>query len=255
MDVSVASTPNAYDRASFRKTTLATSTCMFPRCCPPGRYTCRTKASPKSRKALESVTPRRARVSSSKSDELILSYPEIVVAAENETLVMEAYWESAACKRKNERIKAEDRALKRWQADHGLRVRRRLQQEYGGQDLEQNQYNPLADADAAKEKGEGKAREGYHGHLAQGWRSRPIKLGRDRPRSTPEDTKPDIHESGHDPDDSRESNPDEEPTTGSEGSEEDLEEVEVPTTAPPSALAPAEHQKWHPTEDTCPWFC
>lgn len=57
----------------------------------------------------------------------------IVVAAENEPTVMEAYEETAAEAEERERLKREDAALKRWaQLITGLRVRLRLREEYGG---------------------------------------------------------------------------------------------------------------------------
>ena len=69
----------------------------------------------------------------------------IVVAAENEAMVLDVsslstlaalmcqvYWESAAAAENKERIKKEEKALKRWvKLINGLRVRARLQQEYG----------------------------------------------------------------------------------------------------------------------------
>ncbi|WVR06564.1 hypothetical protein IAU60_003595 [Kwoniella sp. DSM 27419] len=71
----------------------------------------------------------------------------IVVAAENETLVMEAYAESAAAAEEKERMKKEERAIKRWaKLINGLRVRLRLQAEYGtGEELNEASLNPLAD--------------------------------------------------------------------------------------------------------------
>ncbi|ORX37184.1 hypothetical protein BD324DRAFT_579270 [Kockovaella imperatae] len=57
----------------------------------------------------------------------------IVVAKENERIVLDAYWESAAAAESRERVKKEERALKRWvKLINGLRVRARLQEEYGG---------------------------------------------------------------------------------------------------------------------------
>jgi xeroderma pigmentosum group C-complementing protein len=59
----------------------------------------------------------------------------IVVAAEQKDLVMDAYEESAQAAEERERIKKEDKALKRWiKLMNGLRVRRRLQAEYGQSD-------------------------------------------------------------------------------------------------------------------------
>ncbi|OCF37288.1 hypothetical protein I316_01197 [Kwoniella heveanensis BCC8398] len=75
----------------------------------------------------------------------------IVVAAENETLVMDAYAESAAAAEEKERMKKEERGLKRWaKLINGLRVRLRLQAEYGtGEELNEASLNPLADPAAA----------------------------------------------------------------------------------------------------------
>ncbi|EIW67502.1 hypothetical protein TREMEDRAFT_33288, partial [Tremella mesenterica DSM 1558] len=56
----------------------------------------------------------------------------IVVAEDMESIVLEAYWESEAAAMERSRVKAEDRALKRWKKlINGLRVKRRLQEEYG----------------------------------------------------------------------------------------------------------------------------
>lgn len=56
----------------------------------------------------------------------------IVVAAENEDAVLEAYEESAAAAEERERQRREDTALKRWsKLINGLRVRLRLRAEYG----------------------------------------------------------------------------------------------------------------------------
>lgn len=59
----------------------------------------------------------------------------IVVAAEKEQGVLEAYEESTIAAEERERMKREDRALKRWaKLVNGLRLRLRLQQEYGSKD-------------------------------------------------------------------------------------------------------------------------
>jgi xeroderma pigmentosum group C-complementing protein len=59
----------------------------------------------------------------------------IVVATENQDLVMDAYEESAQAAEEREKIKKEEKALKRWvKLMNGLRVRRRLQAEYGQSD-------------------------------------------------------------------------------------------------------------------------
>ena len=59
----------------------------------------------------------------------------IVVATEQKDLVMDAYEESAQAAQERERIKKEEKALKRWvKLMNGLRVRRRLQAEYGQSD-------------------------------------------------------------------------------------------------------------------------
>ena len=59
----------------------------------------------------------------------------IVVATEQKDMVMDAYEESAQAAQERERIKKEEKALKRWvKLMNGLRVRRRLQAEYGQSD-------------------------------------------------------------------------------------------------------------------------
>ncbi|OXG22454.1 xeroderma pigmentosum group C-complementing protein [Cryptococcus neoformans Tu259-1] len=59
----------------------------------------------------------------------------IVVATEKEQEVLDAYEESTIAAEERERMKREDRALKRWaKLVNGLRLRLRLQQEYGSKD-------------------------------------------------------------------------------------------------------------------------
>ncbi|EKC98024.1 hypothetical protein A1Q2_07686 [Trichosporon asahii var. asahii CBS 8904] len=73
----------------------------------------------------------------------------IVVAAENEDAVLEAYEESAAAAEERERQRREDAALKRWsKLINGLRVRLRLRAEYGSADNKQDndRFNPMAKA-------------------------------------------------------------------------------------------------------------
>ncbi|ODN81917.1 hypothetical protein L202_02261 [Cryptococcus amylolentus CBS 6039] len=68
----------------------------------------------------------------------------IVVAAENKQLVLEAYEESTAAAEERERVKREEKALKRWvKLVNGLRVRLRLREEYGGTG---DTANPLGEA-------------------------------------------------------------------------------------------------------------
>lgn len=158
----------------------------------------------------------------------------IVVAAENETLVMEAYWESAAVQEEKERIKAEEKALKRWaKLINGLRVRRRLQQEYGGQDLEQTQYNPLADADAAKEKEKERRGRATMDVLRKAG-DKGQKAWEDKVRDqTPEDVKPAIEPS--DRQDVKPEIPQESESSDQSSSDNDMEEVAIPTKQEPSS--------------------
>lgn len=59
----------------------------------------------------------------------------IVVAVEKEDEVLEAYWRSEAAAEERDKSRRETRALKRWaKLVNGLRVRLRLQAEYGGAD-------------------------------------------------------------------------------------------------------------------------
>lgn len=59
----------------------------------------------------------------------------IVVAQDQQSLVMDAYEQSAQAAEEREKIKKEERALKRWvKLINGLRVRRRLEAEYGQSD-------------------------------------------------------------------------------------------------------------------------
>ncbi|TFK63043.1 Rad4-domain-containing protein [Pluteus cervinus] len=55
----------------------------------------------------------------------------IVVAKENEAVLLEAYWEAQQDAEEKARIKREERVIKRWtRLIHGLRVRKRLQEQY-----------------------------------------------------------------------------------------------------------------------------
>ncbi|CAA7262889.1 unnamed protein product [Cyclocybe aegerita] len=56
----------------------------------------------------------------------------VVVAAENEATLLEAFWEAEREADEKARIKKEDRVLKQWtRLIHGLRIRQRLQEQYG----------------------------------------------------------------------------------------------------------------------------
>ncbi|KAG8836821.1 hypothetical protein FRC18_010627 [Serendipita sp. 400] len=56
----------------------------------------------------------------------------IVVATENEELVVSAYWESEQAVQEAERVKRHERVVRRWtRLVQGLRVRKRLTEEYG----------------------------------------------------------------------------------------------------------------------------
>ncbi|GJJ13329.1 hypothetical protein Clacol_007581 [Clathrus columnatus] len=59
----------------------------------------------------------------------------IVIAAENESAFLEAYWEFMKDVKEKERLKKEDQILKRWvKLITALRVRKRLQEQYAGDD-------------------------------------------------------------------------------------------------------------------------
>lgn len=67
-----------------------------------------------------------------KNQRAIPTITGIVVAKDQEQLVLDAYDESTAAAEERERIKKEERALKRWvKLINGLRVKARLQAEYG----------------------------------------------------------------------------------------------------------------------------
>lgn len=82
----------------------------------------------------------------------------IVVAKEKEDAVLEEYWKSEAAAEERDKARRESRALKRWgKLIHGLRVRLRLQAEYGGAEdvsfcnggmlttkLSETQHNPMS---------------------------------------------------------------------------------------------------------------
>jgi xeroderma pigmentosum group C-complementing protein len=64
---------------------------------------------------------------------------------------MDAYEESAQAAQERERIKKEEKALKRWmKLMNGLRVRRRLQAEYGQSDNVRPPRSPPTRLDAYK---------------------------------------------------------------------------------------------------------
>ncbi|CCA70644.1 related to xeroderma pigmentosum group C complementing factor (homolog to excision repair protein RAD4) [Serendipita indica DSM 11827] len=57
----------------------------------------------------------------------------IVVAEENQELIVSAYWESVQANQEAENLKRRERVLRRWsKLILGLQVRKRLQEEYGG---------------------------------------------------------------------------------------------------------------------------
>ncbi|KAF8799359.1 Rad4-domain-containing protein [Phlegmacium glaucopus] len=56
----------------------------------------------------------------------------VVVAAENEATLLEAFWEAEREAEEKARIKREDRVIKNWKRlIHGLQIRQRLQEQYG----------------------------------------------------------------------------------------------------------------------------
>ncbi|THU97115.1 Rad4-domain-containing protein [Dendrothele bispora CBS 962.96] len=64
----------------------------------------------------------------------------IVVAVENETLVLDAYWEAEQDAERKARIKKEERVIKQWtRIIHGLRIRQRLQDQYVAKDVKSAQ--------------------------------------------------------------------------------------------------------------------
>ncbi|KAF8587586.1 Rad4-domain-containing protein [Ramaria rubella] len=68
----------------------------------------------------------------------------VVVAVENESALLEAYWESAQDAEEKEQIKREERVLKRWtRLVQGLRIRKRLQEQYATQPSTQTQHHGL----------------------------------------------------------------------------------------------------------------
>lgn len=71
----------------------------------------------------------------------------VVVAAENETLVTDAWMAEEAEKRKREQLKAEKRILQTWRKFlFGLRIAERVREEYGSglaRDHEEDEYNPF----------------------------------------------------------------------------------------------------------------
>ncbi|WVW84955.1 hypothetical protein I302_106991 [Kwoniella bestiolae CBS 10118] len=93
----------------------------------------------------------------------------IVVAKENEEMVMDAYAESAAAAEEKERMKKEEKALKRWaKLINGLRVRLRLQAEYGtGKQLDESSaLNPLADPSTGPTEAQSKTKKSAASVLA-----------------------------------------------------------------------------------------
>ncbi|KAJ5352890.1 Rad4 beta-hairpin domain 1 [Penicillium brevicompactum] len=85
----------------------------------------------------------------------------VVVAAENEDLLRDAWQADAAEKRKKEELKAEKKILQTWRKFlFGLRIMERVRDEYGGRDpdadRERDSHNPFA---AQKKKGEDEPEE------------------------------------------------------------------------------------------------
>ncbi|KAK0243924.1 hypothetical protein EDD85DRAFT_806100 [Armillaria nabsnona] len=71
----------------------------------------------------------------------------VVIAAENEQVLLDAYWESEQDAQEKARVKREEKAIKRWtRLIHGLRIRQRLQEQYAGRGEE--------DKATEKEKGD-----------------------------------------------------------------------------------------------------
>lgn len=72
----------------------------------------------------------------------------VVVAAENEDLLKDAWMEEEAAKRKKEQLKAEKLILQTWRKFlFGLRIAERVREEYGGEssrDNERDAHNPFA---------------------------------------------------------------------------------------------------------------
>ncbi|KAG7445688.1 Rad4-domain-containing protein [Guyanagaster necrorhizus] len=57
----------------------------------------------------------------------------VVVAVENEQVLLDAYWETEQDAQEKARVKREEKAIKRWtRLIHGLRIRQRLQEQYAG---------------------------------------------------------------------------------------------------------------------------
>ncbi|KAH9841395.1 Rad4-domain-containing protein [Rhodofomes roseus] len=70
----------------------------------------------------------------------------IVVAAENEGTILEAYWEAEHEAEQKRRAKREDQVIKRWtKLIHGLRIRQRLQEQYA--DADRRESSPVGAAD------------------------------------------------------------------------------------------------------------
>lgn len=83
----------------------------------------------------------------------------VVIAAENEDLLRDAWRIDAEEKRKREELKAEKRILQTWRKFlFGLRIMERVQEEYGGfnnaEDRERDSHNPFAARKKHKEKHE-----------------------------------------------------------------------------------------------------
>ncbi|KAJ5238307.1 Rad4 family protein [Penicillium chermesinum] len=82
----------------------------------------------------------------------------VVVAAENEDLLKDAWRADAAEKQKREQLKAEKRILQTWRKFlFGLRIMERVRDEYGGdtaQDAERDARNPFASNKKSKEEPE-----------------------------------------------------------------------------------------------------
>ncbi|KAI9443725.1 hypothetical protein F5148DRAFT_784537 [Russula earlei] len=99
----------------------------------------------------------------------------IVVAAENEDVIVEAYWEAEHVAAEKEQEKRQQAVLKRWtKLVQGLRIRQRMREQYGNsQDVRGRGIRDEGDvrsslAAAGNEDGEGETRAAYAGGFLTG---------------------------------------------------------------------------------------
>jgi len=86
----------------------------------------------------------------------------VVVAAENESALLEAYWETERDAEEKRRVKKHEQVLKRWtRLIHGLRIRDRLKKQYAGGGASASPSKQNVEGDEMERKEEEQGREAF----------------------------------------------------------------------------------------------